>query len=174
MTLQDYIIKEAVEQYGVEPTVVGRLCHFGCRPLAKWATQSEIWRKVREVGTHVVWKHEYQRIADSVDEERVTWKYLAENVAQSRVLQLSSLMKRREYKFIREILEENYPFPLFWNSVLPYAWISAKKLAAVHLIARGWHVFDISDRTGLSDRTIYLLKQWVYDTKPNTEAVSQV
>lgn len=174
MNVKDYISNEAYTHYGALPIVVEHLLYFGCRPLLKWATHSEIWRKVKQEGTHIVWKREYLRIAQSIDEEFVTGKYLETNVSQSRVLQLASIQKKREYDFIRKKLEWRYPFPLFWDSVMPYAWISCKKLVALYLIAENWHVFDIAATTGLSERTIYLLKTRMYDTKPNTEAVSQI
>ncbi|MBQ2033803.1 MAG: hypothetical protein II217_05440 [Alistipes sp.] len=174
MNVKEYITNEAFTHYGALPIVVERLLHFGCRPLLKWATHSEIWRKVKQEGTHIVWKREYLRIAQSIDEEFVTGKYLETNVSQSRVLQLASIQKKREYEFIRKELEDHYPCPLFWDSVLPYAWLSCKKLVTLHLLGYGWHVFDIAATTGLSERTIYLLKKWLYDTKSNAKAVSQV
>jgi hypothetical protein len=174
MNVKEYITNEAVTHYGALPIVVERLLYFGHRPLLKWAMLSEIWRTVKAEGTHLVWRHEYLRIAKGIDEEFVTGKYLETNVSQSRVLQLTSIQKKREYDFIRTELEDHYPFPRFWDSVLPYAWISCKKLVSLHLIGRGWHVFDIAATTGLSERTIYLLKKWLYDTKSNAEAVSQI
>ena len=161
MNVKDYIANEAYTHYGASPIVVERLLYFGRRPLLKWATHSEIWRKFKQRGPIVVWHKEYLRIAQSIDEEFVTGKYLETNVSQSKVIQLSSIQKKSEYSFIRKELEDNYPFPYFWGSVLPYAWKNAKKLVVVHLLARGWHVFDIAVATNVSERTIYLLKQWV-------------